>query len=232
MDTLRSKWFRRATALLTIMTFASLALFLATYDGEKRVYAQATYPTGFYAAASNAVVNTAIGSGGAVTNPASNFLMLVQGSTIYCGGSAQTIAQSTIQLAASNTYLIVWNCITEALYAKTAVTGPGSPSPNQPGVPATILAPVPGVEIPLATVVCGTTNCGNTGNGTITDARPVAAFPGAGMPFNTTLQANLPTTNVTNGTMIFCTDCTTASACTGSGTGAMAFRQNGAWKCF
>lgn len=42
-------------------------------------------------------------------------------------------------------------------------------------------------------------------------------------------QANLPA--AANGSMIYCSDCTTASACTGGGTGAFASRQNGAWKC-
>lgn len=197
------------------------------------VYAQnATQVPGFANAAANAVTNAAIGSGGAVTNPASNFLVLVQGSTIYCGGSAQTIGQSTVQLAASTTYQIEWNCLTEQLYAKVGVVYPGQLPTTSPGTPQTVLAPIANVEVPLATVVCNATACGNGGNGSITDNRPVSAFPGAGLPLNTTIQANLPTTNVTNGTVIFCTDCTTASACTGSGTGAMAVRQNGAWKCF
>lgn len=43
--------------------------------------------------------------------------------------------------------------------------------------------------------------------------------------------ASLPTPS--NGTMIFCTDCNPAtSPCTATGSGSMAFRQNGAWKCF
>lgn len=195
------------------------------------VHAQlATGVPGFAVSANNAVVNAAIGSGGAVTNPASNFIVLVQGSTVYCGGSSQTIGQSTLTLYASTTFQIEWNCVVEQLYAKTPVLGPGT-SPTT-GLPNTYLAPLPGVEIPIATVVCNATACGNGGNGSITDARPVSVFPGAGLPLNTTLQANLPSTNVTNGTMIFCTDCTTASACTGAGTGALAVRQNAAWKCF
>lgn len=43
------------------------------------------------------------------------------------------------------------------------------------------------------------------------------------------LQANLGTP--ANGTIIYCSDCNTASACTAGGTGALASRQNGAWKC-
>lgn len=48
--------------------------------------------------------------------------------------------------------------------------------------------------------------------------------------------ANLPG-SPTNGDVIFCSDCTQTSAfvdttCVGSGTGAFAFRVNGAWKCF
>jgi hypothetical protein len=42
--------------------------------------------------------------------------------------------------------------------------------------------------------------------------------------------ASLPAAN--NGTHVFCTDCSPAtSPCTGSGAGAHAFRQGGAWKC-
>jgi Right handed beta helix region len=37
----------------------------------------------------------------------------------------------------------------------------------------------------------------------------------------------------TNGTMLFCPDCTSPSSpCTGGGTGAAAIRQNGTWKCY
>lgn len=42
-------------------------------------------------------------------------------------------------------------------------------------------------------------------------------------------QANLG--SPANGTIVFCSDCAPASACTGSSTGAFAARQNGAWKC-
>ena len=35
-----------------------------------------------------------------------------------------------------------------------------------------------------------------------------------------------------NGTLVYCTDCTEAtSPCSGSGAGAFAFRQQGAWQC-
>lgn len=220
--------------ILMVTVLLVVASVITIQRGPKSTHAQfgpANVP-GFFSAASNAVINAAIGSGGAVTNPASNFVVLVQGSGIYCNGSYQTIPQSTITLVASKTFQIEWNCLTEGLYSKTGVTAPGTPSPDQPGAPVSLLYPIAGVEIPLATVVCNATACGNGGNGSITDARPLALFPGAGMPLNTTLQANLPSTNVTNGTVIFCTDCTTASACTGAGTGAMAVRQNNAWKCF
>ncbi|HYE80379.1 MAG TPA: hypothetical protein VEI97_20570 [bacterium] len=35
----------------------------------------------------------------------------------------------------------------------------------------------------------------------------------------------------TNGTMIYCSDCTFANPCAGAGTGAIAKRLNGAWRC-
>jgi hypothetical protein len=50
-----------------------------------------------------------------------------------------------------------------------------------------------------------------------------------GIMLNSLTQATLGTP--TNGTIVYCSDCTTASACTGGGTGALASRQNGAWKC-
>jgi hypothetical protein len=50
-------------------------------------------------------------------------------------------------------------------------------------------------------------------------------------PFgNFTVAGGLPT--VRNGSQIFITDAAPGTACTGSSTGSMAFRQNGAWKCF
>jgi hypothetical protein len=44
--------------------------------------------------------------------------------------------------------------------------------------------------------------------------------------------ADLPTT-APDGSLTYCSDCTEGTAaCTGSGTGTMAFRLNGAWKCY
>jgi len=115
------------------------------------------------------------GLAGVVTNPAVNFVVQVAGGPIYFGGSDQVISQSTLTLPANSTNLIVWNGTTEQMYAKQAVTGPGS-SGTTVGVPTSLLYAVAGIEIPLATVVCGATACGNT-NGSITDNRPLAAFP-------------------------------------------------------
>src|SRR5256885_76939 len=176
---------KRIGVILSALTLLfGVASLVSIVHPRPTVHAQlgATSIPGFAVSASNAVVNAAIGSGGAVTNPASNFIVLVQGSTVYCGGSAQSIAQSTITLYASTTFQIEWNCVVEQLYAKTPVIGPGT-SPTT-GLPNTILAPLPGVEIPIATVVCNATACGNGGNGSITDARPVSVFPGAGMALN------------------------------------------------
>ena len=43
--------------------------------------------------------------------------------------------------------------------------------------------------------------------------------------------ANLPSLNVSNGSILYCTNCTGANPCAGSGTGAVARRENGAWNC-
>lgn len=228
-----------------VLTFAALALGLAfaPKPNSDRVYAQfigSTQIPGYAVGATNATVNAAIGSALAVTNPASNFLELVQGGPVDCNGAQQEVAQSTLQLQASTTYLVVVNCGQGGtVYAKTAVTGPGSNGTNAingPGAPAQILAAIPGVEIPIATVVCNATACGNGGNGTITDNRPVAAFPGAGHPLNTSTFANLPTSNVTDGTMILCTSCTTlttgSATCTSGAANVLAVRVGGAWRCY
>ena len=234
---------RKVSALLVLVTLAAFAM-LMPGPSEHRVYAQfAAQVPGFAVAATNATPPTVIGSGLAVTNPASNFLVLVQGGSVYCSngtsagnGLQETVGQSTLQLAASTTYQIEWNCPSQALYAKTAVTGPGSPSPNQPGVPLTILAPIPGVEIPIATVVCNATACGNGGNGTITDNRPLGNFPGGGSPLNTVTFAGLPTTNVTDGTLLICSSCAVAvggasATCSSGAVTNLAIRQGGAWVC-
>lgn len=48
-----------------------------------------------------------------------------------------------------------------------------------------------------------------------------------------TFQFAFAPTTPGNGTLVYCFDCTTGSnPCTGSGTGAFAGKQNGAWKCF
>lgn len=229
-----TQWKRITLCLAILMLAFAGVMSLDKVTRPRHVHAQvgagAAQVPGYFGTGVNAVVNTAVGSGGAITNPASNGTILIQGAAVYCNSAVQIIGQSTLTLPLNTTYFIVWNCASEQVYAKTAVVGPGTGS--TPGTPATFLGPISGSEIGLATVVCNATACGNGGNGSITDARASVFFPGAGIPINTTIQANLPVTNVTNGTMIFCTDCTTASACTGAGTGAMAFRQNAAWKCF
>lgn len=227
------RYISRIATVVSVLAISLAAVLLINPNQprERRIYAQfvgAANVPGFATQATNQFTNTAIGSALAVTNPSSNFVMNIQGGPVYCGGSEMIVGQSTMTLQASTTYQIEWNCGSESLYAKTAVTAPGTSTTN-PGVPQTILAPIPNVEIPIATVVCNATACGNGGNGSITDARPVALFPGSGTPLNTTLQANLPA--AVNGTIIYCSDCTTATACTSGGTGALASRQNGAWKC-
>lgn len=120
--------------------------------------------------------SAATGLAGAVTNPSSNFVVQVAGGPVYFNGSIQTIGQVQLTLPANSTNLIVWNGTTEALYAKQAVTGPGS-SGTSVGVPGSVLFAIPGQEVALATVVCNATACGNGGNGSITDARALANFP-------------------------------------------------------
>jgi hypothetical protein len=223
---------RKLCTILGIIGLA-IALVFAPQPGSDRIYAQfvgAAQVPGFASAASNAVIGTVIGNALAVTNPASNFIMLVQGGPVYCTSALAEIGQSTITLLANTTYMIVANCAQQTVYAKTAVTGPGTVVAT--GLPSQILAPISGVEVPIATVVCNATACGNGGNGTITDLRPLANFPGAGTPMNTVTFAALQTTNVTDGTIIYCTTCAVAtSPCTGASTGAFALRVNGAWRC-
>lgn len=49
------------------------------------------------------------------------------------------------------------------------------------------------------------------------------------LTLNTLLQANLGTP--ANGTIVYCSDCTTSVTCAGGGQGALATRLNGAWSC-
>jgi hypothetical protein len=237
----RENLFRASGVVVALALLVGLGMFaLSPRVTIKRVYAQnATTVPGFYTFSANAVTNAAIGSALAVTNPASNFVMLVQGGPVYYNGTEQLVGQSTITLAASNTYLIVWNNASEQLYAKTAVVAGGSlgtSAINGPGNPYTLLAAIPGSEIPIALVTCNATACGNGGNGTITDERPVANFPGAGTPFNTSTFANLPTTNVTDGTAIICSGCTQPTTgsvtCTTGAVPVLAVRVNSTWRCY
>lgn len=223
-----------------ITCLAVLFLIIAAMSGTRdivrpshRVRAQfgATTVPGYFAGATpfvNPVVTA--GQAGGVTNPAVNFVVQVGGGPVYCNGNQSSIAESNVTLSASRTFLIVYNCPQETTYAKVAVVGPGTLSPDQPGVPATILAPVFGVEVPLATVVCSATACGN-GSGSITDSRPIGSFPSGTIQAGSVLFANLPAT-FPNGGMLYCSNCTLASSpCTGASTGAMALRVNGAWRC-
>lgn len=69
----------------------------------------------------------------------------------------------------------------------------------------------------------GTKNAG----GAITDWLTIPGTGGA--TIGGTTFSSLPSS--TNGTLIYCTDCTRAATCAGSGTGAFAHRINGAWSC-
>jgi hypothetical protein len=121
---------------------------------------------------------TTTAQAGNITNPSSNFVINVSPGPIVCPNSGATdwVNQSQMTLAASQTYLIVYNCPLAQVYAKQAVTGPGS-SGTTVGVPSSVLFAIPNVELNIATVVCGSTNCGNTNNGTITDNRVAGLFP-------------------------------------------------------
>jgi hypothetical protein len=231
---------RKSVGALLLAVIAAVVLALTPGPAVKIVHAQfvgAAQVPGFAAAATNASAPAAIGNALAVTNPASNFLVLVQGGPLYCNGALAEIGQSTIQLAASTTYLIVGNCAQQVVYAKTGVTGPGSVvGTSSVGTPASLLFAIPGVEVPVATVVCNATACGNGGNGSITDNRPLANFPALGTPLNTIPFANLSTTNATDGSIILVTGATqptTGSAtCTSGAANVFAARVAATWRCY
>lgn len=170
---------RIIACIAVVALVAGAALLITPHSKVKIVHAQVATVVG-QAFAVNQFTNGAAGSlAGAVTNPSSNFVINIAGGPIFVAGSVDQIAQSTMTLSANTTNLLVWNGGNAQLYAKQAVTGPGSQGTNAingPGVPTSLLFANP-PEIPLATVVCNATACGNGGNGSITDARPLSAFP-------------------------------------------------------
>lgn len=184
----------------------------------------ATGVPGFYAFGTSAFPPAiTAGQAGTVTNT-SGLQIQIDGGPVFCSGNQSNISESLMTLTASTTFMVVYNCPQDALYAKTAVTGPGT-SPTT-GLPSTVLAPIFGVEIPLATVVCGASTCA-----TITDVRPTSQFPSGVQQAGSVTFANLPAT-MPNGAMLYCSNCLLASSpCTGASTGAMALRVNGAWRC-
>lgn len=172
---------RKLFAVVALFAVIGLGIFLyPTLKSGAQIGGWATIPGGVTPV--NQFQNSsATGLAGAVTNPASNFIVQVAGGPVYYGGNIQTIAQAQLTLSASQTYMIVWNGLREQLYAKQAVTGPGSNGTNAingPGAPTSLLFADPNQgEIALATVACNATACGNGGNGTITDNRSLANFP-------------------------------------------------------
>ena len=207
----------------------ALAVLLGFY-GVHHVSAQfgATFPPGTAALPTSlAALATSTGAAGTVTNT-SAFLMQVDGGPIYCFGAEENISESNITLAANTTYMIVFNCPQEAVYAKTAVTAPGTPTSTGTGV-NTLLAAIPNTEVPLATVVCGASTCA-----TITDNRPTNSFPAAKMLAKSTF-ANLPST-YPDGGMLICTSCTqptTGSVTATSGAAVVLLvRVGGAWRAY
>lgn len=185
----------------------------------------ATGVPGFYAFGSSAFPPTlTAGQAGTVTNT-SGLIIQIDGGPVFCSGNQSNISESLMTLTANKTFMVVYNCPQDALYAKVGVVGPGTASPDQPGVPSTVLAPIFGVEIPLATVVCGASTCA-----TITDVRPTSQFPSGVQQLGSVTFANLPAT-MPNGSLIYCSNCTIANPCATAGTGAVAKRITGAWVC-
>lgn len=183
---------RKIAALLSTLGIAALlSTLVASGPAVRRIYATplppqygagvldlAVSPSNLTAAPANT------DAAGAVTNPSSNLVLNISGGPVACAQGAQEfINPSSMTMLKSTTYLVVWNCNLHALYAKTAVTAPGGQSgTTAPGTPGTFLAANPG-EVSLALVVCGTTNCGNTSNGSITEERVAGNFPnGASLP--------------------------------------------------
>jgi hypothetical protein len=221
--------FRLAVTGLVALAMIAAVGFRAGYRPH-RAHAQVTQPFGYVPAINTFTPTVISGAAGTVTNPASNFIVQVDGGPIYCSGEQNSISESTLTLQANNTYLLVYNCPLSQVYAKQAVVGPGV-SGTAVGIPNSVLFAVPGVEVALNTVVCNATACGNGGNGSLTDARPLASFPAGAVQTGSVLFANLPAT-FPNGGVLYCSNCLLASSpCTGASTGAMALRVNGAWRC-
>lgn len=236
-----------AAVLSLVLAFACLVHFappsIRIIPATPVVHAQngwvgATNVPGFFANVTNGFPAGATAAGaGTVTNPSSNFLLQIDGGPLYCGGQIEDVGESNLALAASNTYLIVYNCSSSTLYAKVAVTGPGSSGTSTSGTPpppAQLLFPTAN-EINLATVVCNAIACGNGGNGSITDNRTAVQQP-QGVMLGRVAFASLPTTTGQDGAMILVTGATvltTGSATCTSGAGiALAVRVSGAWRCY
>jgi len=225
---------KRVSICLAVLVVAfSLAFSVSLHP--RKVHAQygPSTPVGFAAGAVPFTpITSTTGAAGTVTNVASNFLIQVDGGPVYCFGGQDQIPEDNIALLANTTYLVVYNCQQNTVYAKTAVTAPGNaPGPSGVGIPTQLLYAAQG-EVALATVVCNATACGNGGNGSITDARSVNNFP-VGHMLTTVTFANLPST-YPNGAMVYCSNCTLPAApatCTGASTGSIAFRINGNWVC-
>jgi hypothetical protein len=208
---------RILACIAVVALLAGSALLITPHSKVRIVHAQVVTQVGQTFPSNQFAQSAATGLAGAVTNPASNFVINIAGGPIYFNGGIDDIAQTTMTLSAGTTNLVVWNGQIQQMYAKQAVTGPGSNGTsaiNGPGVPTSLLFAVPNVEIPLATVVCGSTNCGNTANGSITDNRPLGSFPAGQYVGGHLNQSAAGTTSAGAGTMPSTAGICTASAAT------------------
>lgn len=223
----------------TVCLVAVLTLVLALVPAHRVIAQQgfvgATQVPGFFALAVNSTTFSpalTTGAAGTVTNPSVGFVLQIDGGPLYCAGGEDNLTESNLTLAPNNTYLIVYNCNSNSVYAKTAITGPGS-SGTSVGIPNQILAAIPGVEVALATVVCSATACGN-GSGSITDARSTIYFPN-GKQLSKIAFASL-NASAPDGAMVICSSCTQPAAgsvtCTSGAVAVLAVRVAGAWRCF
>lgn len=217
--------FRRTVLFLAIISLVLVCI--GIIHPLNRSHAQGVSTIVGYAPPNNYLAPTAgaqmAAVGGVVTNPSGVIAQVSAGAAFCYQGGALDVPQAQITLAVSKTFLIVYNCSNQSVYAKQGVVGAGTLSPDQPGVPPSYLAATYPTEIPIATVVCGASTCG-----TITDARvpgqwaigtPTGAHlvtPGStnDTSFTVTLVANTATKTFTIpyqvAPVVVCTDQTTA----------------------
>ena len=168
--------------------------------------------------------------------PSSVFALLVLGQIVVGPGSGNSGGSSTIVGGTCTNQTVTaiatdgtptCTTITSAYVNSSVITNGGALGTPSSGVATNLTGTASGLTAGNV-AVGGITGLGS-GVATWLATPASSSISSGGMLYAAVLETNLG--SPANGTVVYCSDCTLANPCAGSGTGAIAKRLNGVWVC-